>query len=73
MRCNRCLSTVLAYASEEEKPAGALRGRCRYQCMGCDSDLAEEETHAGADLSGEELNALCSDALILCLDEETKG
>lgn len=63
-RCNRCGSVVLKETNIKNYP---------YQCMSCDDNLYETETHIGADHTDEEFDKLCMDTLILELDNELEN
>lgn len=58
-RCNRCGCVVLKETNVPDYP---------YQCMSCDENMYEFETHIGNDHTDEELDKLCIDTLILELD-----
>ena len=59
-RCNRCGSVVLKETNIESYP---------YQCMNCDENMYEIETHIGEPHTEEELDELLINTLILCLDD----
>ena len=61
-RCNACNSVVLKETHVEGYP---------YQCMNCDVNLYEIETHIGKEHSDKEFDELCCDVRdLLLLDEE---
>ena len=67
-RCNRCGSVVLTSDTEVTKP---LPQEYDYQCMFCDEDLFEIETHIGEDHTDEEVDELlCQVRDLLCLDDK---
>lgn len=59
-RCNKCGSVVLRETNIEGYP---------YQCMDCDENMYEIETHIGEPHTEEELDDLLINTLILCLDD----
>ena len=59
-RCNRCGSVVLKETNIKGYP---------YQCMACDENMYEMETHIGEPHTNEELDELLVNTLVLCLDE----
>lgn len=59
-RCNMCGAVVLKETFVEGYP---------YQCMSCDENLYEIETHIGELHTDEELDELCCNTeFLLCLD-----
>lgn len=63
-RCNKCGKVVLKETNVSNYP---------YQCMSCDENLYEIETHIGACCTDLEFDELCENALILELDVEVKN
>ena len=60
IKCNRCGSPVLKSDLDDYA----------YQCMNCDEDLYEFETHQGEYHTDEELDTLCCDTRdLLLLDD----
>ena len=59
-RCNRCGAVVLKETNIPWYP---------YQCMACDENMYEIETHIGESHTTEEFNELLINSLILCLDD----
>ncbi|MBR2401403.1 MAG: hypothetical protein IKB01_01350 [Lachnospiraceae bacterium] len=63
-RCNRCGSVVLMEPTVKGYP---------YQCMNCDENLYEIETHIGEKHTDEEYEKLCCNTRdLLLLDDESK-
>jgi uncharacterized HAD superfamily protein len=61
IRCNRCNSIVLKSDNIQYK----------YQCMFCDEDLFDIETHKGFGMTDKEYNDILEQTdAIMCLDED---
>ena len=79
-RCNCCNSVVLKqphlvtsrnpWLGVQRDLEEKLGFSYPYQCMACDRDLFEIETHLGEDHSDEELDMLCQLSEILQLDKD---
>lgn len=64
-RCNCCGNVVLKETFVKDYP---------YQCLSCDENLYEMETHLGVDHTDEELEELCCNARdLLLLDTEVRN